>query len=127
MNCGCRRTSLRCTPSTRTAERHRNLIRARSEVVYDRAGARKVAAEAIEEAARRKNDPADLINIALERLVEGSHELPAFRTLNDMATSIRARVNEGIFATGTRECGGRGCRPRRLLTSQGKQPRRTRR
>jgi hypothetical protein len=45
--------------STRTAERHRNLIRAHSEVVYDPVGARKVAAEAIEEAARRKNDPAD--------------------------------------------------------------------
>jgi hypothetical protein len=63
--------------STRTAERHRNLVRARGEVVYDPAGARKVAADAIEEAARRKNDPADLINIALERLVEGSYELPA--------------------------------------------------
>src|SRR5580704_1721844 len=48
----------------------------------------KVAAEAIEEAAYRKNDPADLINIALERLVEGSYELPAFRTLNDMAATI---------------------------------------
>ena len=44
--------------STRTAERHRNLVRARGEVVYDPAGARKVAADAIEEAARRKNDPA---------------------------------------------------------------------
>jgi Domain of unknown function (DUF4158) len=75
--------------STRTAERHRNLVRARGEVVYDPAGARKVAADAIEEAARRKNDPADLINIALERLVEGSYELPAFRTLNDMATTIK--------------------------------------
>jgi hypothetical protein len=40
-----------------------------------------------------------LINIALERLIEGSFELPAFRTLNDMATTIRARVNEEIFAT----------------------------
>src|SRR2546430_8375054 len=59
--------------------------------------ARKVAAEAIREAAYRKNDPTDLINIALERLVEGSYELPAFRTLNDMAATIRARVNEEIF------------------------------
>lgn len=83
--------------STRTAERHRTLIRERSEVVYDPA-ARKVAAEAIEEAARRMNNPADLINIALERLGEGSFELPAFRTLNDMTTEIRARVNGKIFA-----------------------------
>ena len=41
--------------------------------MHDPAGARKVAAGAIEEAARRKDDPADLINIALERLVEGSY------------------------------------------------------
>jgi uncharacterized protein DUF4158 len=43
--------------STRTAERHRNLIRERSEVVYDLAGARKVAAEAIEEAAPAEERP----------------------------------------------------------------------
>ena len=84
--------------SKRTAERHRTLIRARSEVVYDPPAARKVAAEAIEEAARRKNDPADLINVALERLVAGSFELPAFRTLNDMASDIRGTVNAEIFA-----------------------------
>ena len=76
--------------SARTAERHRSPVRARSEAVHDPAGARKVAADAIEEAARRKNDPADLINIALERLVEGSYELPTFRTLNDMAAAAHA-------------------------------------
>ncbi|MEU4345227.1 DUF4158 domain-containing protein [Nocardia sp. NPDC023852] len=84
--------------SKRTAKRHRTLIRARSEVVYDPPAARKVAAEAIVEAARRKNDPADLINVALERLVEGSFELPAFRTLNDLAVDIRGKVNAEIFA-----------------------------
>ena len=104
--------------STRTAERHRNLIRERSEVVYDPAGARKVAAEAIEEAARRKNDPADLINIALERLVEDSYELPAFRTLNDMAAAIRARVNEEIFAVVADRLGEAGvARLQRLLVT----------
>ncbi len=56
--CGCRSMSPRCTPRPRTAGRHRSLVRARSEAVHDRAGARKVAADAIEEAARRKNDPA---------------------------------------------------------------------
>ena len=104
--------------SARTAERHRNLIRARSEVVYDPAGARKVAAAAIEEAARRKNDPADLINVALERLVEGSYELPAFRTLNDMAATIRARVNEEIFALVAGRLGDVGvARLQRLLVT----------
>ena len=109
-------TTMPVYASTRTAERHRNLVRARSEVVYDPAGARKVAADAIEEAARRKNDPADLINIALERLVEGSYELPAFRTLNDMATTIRARANEEIFATVLARLGNAGiARLERLL------------
>jgi hypothetical protein len=36
--------------------------------------------------------------VALERLVEASLELPAFSTLDEMATSIRAEVNAGIFA-----------------------------
>jgi hypothetical protein len=109
-------TTMPVYASTRTAERHRNLVRARSEVVYDPAGARKVAADAIEEAARRKNDPADLINIALERLVEGSYELPAFRTLNDMATTIRARANEEIFAAVLARLGNAGiARLERLL------------
>lgn len=86
--------------SPRTAERHRTLIRQRSpEVVYDPPAARKLAAEAIEEAAHRKNDPADLINIALERLVAECLELPAFRTLDDMASAIRGQVNGWIFTT----------------------------
>lgn len=77
-----------------------------------------MAAGAIEEAARRKNDPADLTNIALERLVEGSYELPAFRTLNDMAAATRARVNEEIFAVVAGRLGEAGvARLQRLLVT----------
>ncbi len=60
--------------------------------------ARAVAAEAITEAAWRKNDPADLINVALEKLVEGSFELPGYSTLDEMAGQIREEVNSSIFA-----------------------------
>src|SRR6266851_2728227 len=84
--------------SARTAERHRDLVRRRLGVVRDPAGARKVAAEAIREASTRKNNPPDLINIALERLVEGCFELPGFSTLDQMASTIRGEVNAGIFA-----------------------------
>jgi Domain of unknown function (DUF4158) len=56
--------------AARTAERHRDLVRRRAGVVLDPGGARKVAAEAIREAAFVRNHPPDLINIALERLVE---------------------------------------------------------
>ena len=57
-----------------------------------------MAEAAIREAALVKNHPPDLINVALERLVEASLELPAFSTLDEMAASIRAEVNAGIFA-----------------------------
>ena len=63
-----------------------------------------MAAEAIREAATRKNNPPDLINIALERLVEGCFELPGFSTLDEMASMIRGEVNAEIFA-GDRRAG----------------------
>jgi hypothetical protein len=43
-------------------------------------------------------DPADLINVALEKLVEGSFELPGYSTLDEMAARIREEVNSSIFA-----------------------------
>ena len=39
-----------------------------------------------------------MINIALERLVEGCFELPGFSTLDEMASTIRGEVNAEIFA-----------------------------
>ncbi len=81
--------------AARTAERHRDLVRRRFGVVLDPAGARKVAADAIREAAYARNHPPDLINIALERLVEGCFELPAFSTLYKMASRIRPLTRMG--------------------------------
>jgi hypothetical protein len=78
--------------SARMAERHRDLVRQRLGVVRDPAGARKVAAEAIREAATRKNNPPDLINIALERLVEGWFELPGFSTLDAESGTFWGRL-----------------------------------
>src|SRR5699024_5901887 len=84
--------------SGRTAKWHRKQIRARRGVTYDPSRARKIAAEAIREAARSRNYPPDLINAALDRLVEASVELLGFTTLDDMATRIRGEVNAEIFA-----------------------------
>jgi len=56
------------------------------------------AEAAIREAALVRNHPPDLINVALERIIEASLELPGYSTLDDMATTIRAEVNEAIFA-----------------------------
>jgi TnpA family transposase len=84
--------------AARTAKWHRRQVRERQGVTYDQRRARTVAEAAIREAALVRNHPPDLINVALERLVEASLELPAFSTLDEMAASIRAEVNAGIFA-----------------------------
>jgi hypothetical protein len=65
-----------------------------------------VAEAAIREAALVRNHLPDLINVALERLVEASLELPAFSTLDEMATSVRAEVNSG---SASRSCSGSTC------------------
>lgn len=44
-----------------------------------------------------KDNPADLINVALEELVRTRCELPGFTTLDAMASTIRAEVNTALF------------------------------
>lgn len=85
--------------SVNTAKLHRKLVRERQGISYDQERARQIAEEAIRSAALVKNNPPDLINVALEELVRATCELPAFRTLDEMAARIRREVNEGIFAT----------------------------
>ena len=76
---------------------HRALIRERAGVTNDPARARVVAEQAIRAEAAVKNNPADLINVALERLAQASLELPGFSTLDRMASSVRNEVNGRIF------------------------------
>ncbi|MFH8977944.1 DUF4158 domain-containing protein [Streptomyces sp. NPDC017890] len=64
----------------RTAKHHRGLVRKRVGVVYDQAEARRIAEQSIRKEAAAKNRPADLINIALEKVVEAGLELPGFST-----------------------------------------------
>jgi hypothetical protein len=64
--------------------------------------------------------PPDLINVALERIVEASLELPGYSTLDDMAATIRAEVNEAIFAGIVARMGPEGClRAQGLLDTAG--------
>jgi Domain of unknown function (DUF4158) len=80
-----------------TAKSHRRLVRERLGVVHDPERARAVASAAVRSAAQVKNDPPDLINVALEMLVKESLELPAFSTLDEIASRIRREVNTGMF------------------------------
>ena len=83
----------------RTGKRHRQFVRDRLGVKYAPAAVREVAATAIRTAVQCKDNPADLINVALDELVRQRCELPGYTTLDAMAASIRVEVNSGMFAT----------------------------
>jgi Domain of unknown function (DUF4158) len=83
----------------RTGKRHRQFVRDRLGVKYAPAAVREVAETAIRTAVQCKDNPADLINVALDELVRQRCELPGYTTLDAMAASIRAEVNSGMFAT----------------------------
>jgi TnpA family transposase len=82
----------------RTAKRHRQFIRERLRVVYEPVKVRRIAGEAIRKAAQTKDNPADLINVALEELVRQRCELPGYTTLDALVTAIRTEVNTGFYA-----------------------------
>ena len=106
--------------AARTAKWHRGQVRKRQGVTYDMGRARVLAEAAIREAAQVRNHPPDLINVALERIVEASLELPAYSTLDEMAAAIRTEVNEAIFAGITARMGPDGRhRARGLLNTPG--------
>jgi len=81
----------------RTLWRHRDLVRGRLGVTYEPAEVRVVAEAAIRTAVQAKDNPADLINVALEELVRRRCELPGFTTLDAMVAGIRAEVNTALF------------------------------
>ncbi|MGP4021602.1 DUF4158 domain-containing protein [Saccharopolyspora sp. 5N708] len=84
--------------SARTAKWHRQLVREFVGVVYEPARVRTVGEQAIRKAVQTKDNPADLINVALEELVHQRCELPGYSTLDTLAASIRTEVNTGLFA-----------------------------
>ena len=81
----------------RTAKRHRESVRRRLGVKYNAAQARILAEEAIRAAAQTKDNPADLINVALDVLIKRGCELPGYSTLDEAAKTIRTQVNRGFF------------------------------
>ncbi|TDU73477.1 DUF4158 domain-containing protein [Streptomyces sp. KS 21] len=82
--------------ANRTAERQRTAVRQRTGLSYDKARARKIAEAVMRSEAVSKNRPADLINIALEKVVEAGLELPGFTTLDALAAKVRTEVNAAI-------------------------------
>jgi TnpA family transposase len=91
------RRDVRPVVTARTLYRHHQAIRSYLGVAPYGPHARHAAAEAVERAAVVKDTPADLINVAIEELVRQRFELPAFRTLDRLASHIRAMVNRRLF------------------------------
>jgi hypothetical protein len=58
----------------------------------------KIMGDACREAARTRDDLADIINIALEDLVRQRYELPAFNTVLRAARAARTEINQGYYA-----------------------------
>ncbi len=81
----------------RNVKAQRQLVRARLGVAHDPQRARAVAEAGIRSAAEVMNNPPDLINVALELLVKASLELPAFSTVDELASRVRREVNTGMF------------------------------
>ena len=56
-----------------------------------------IAAEAVYQAAQVMDNPADLINVAIEALIRHRAEVPAFSTLDWLVRRVRMLINRQIF------------------------------
>jgi hypothetical protein len=82
-----------------TLYRYYAAIREHLEVQHEGKHLRHIAARAMHQAAQVMDRPADLISAAIEVLLKEQCELPAFSTLDRMATRIRRLVNDGVYHT----------------------------
>ena len=81
----------------RTLWRHRDFVRAWVGTRYQPRDARQIAETAIRAAVEAKDDPADLINVALDEVVRAGLELPGYSTFDKIATTVRTEFNAAVF------------------------------
>jgi hypothetical protein len=83
---------------SRTLYRHKKEIRAYLQVTAFDKQARHLISEAVSKSAEVMDNPADLINVAIEMLVKDRYELPGFNSLNRLVCRLRTRVNHQLFS-----------------------------
>lgn len=83
--------------SSRTLYRHRSLIRSYLQVTQYNSNARLLIKEIVTKKAYLMDNPADLINVAIEELIKERYELPSFRELDRQVNHLRSQVNQKIF------------------------------
>ncbi len=81
----------------RTLYKYHAAIRTHLKVNSESKQIRHIAGKAIAEVVLVMDDPADLINVAIETLIKENCELPAFSTLETLASRIRNRAHERLF------------------------------
>jgi len=97
------RSTLRYTPhvvpevTPRTRYKYHQAIRVHLGINPAGRHARHIAARAVYAAAQVMDNPADLINVAIEELIHERCELPAYTTLDRLAQRVRALVNRRLF------------------------------
>jgi len=76
----------------RTLYRHQQLVREYYQIIPYGKEARRVALRTILRAIRTMDNPADLINAAIDELIKQRYELPAFSTLDRLVGRVRTLV-----------------------------------
>src|SRR5918996_306786 len=89
----------------RTLYRYRQLIRGYLDITPYGEGGERVVETAVEQAAYTMSDPADLINVAIEHLIEQRFELPAFSTLDRLVMHVRHGVHQELYTCITASLG----------------------
>ncbi len=83
--------------TSRTRWRHTDLVRNYLSINPYQTQARRIIVKSMAEAARTKNDLADIINVAIEELVHHRYELPVFNTLVRAAKRVRGIVDRTFY------------------------------
>jgi TnpA family transposase len=81
-----------------TLSRHKKAIRSYLQVSPFNQKGKALITAVITESALRMDNPADLINVAIEEVVKESYELPGFNTLDRLVNHLRKEVNQQIFS-----------------------------
>jgi TnpA family transposase len=88
----------RAVAPPRSRQRYRDAIREHLGVRPFGDEGRRVAAQAVADAALSMDDPADLVNVAIEELVKERFELPAFSTLDRLVRKVRYAANARLLS-----------------------------
>jgi hypothetical protein len=89
----------------KTLYRYRRLIRTYLDIKPYGEGGQHVVETTVQHAAFTMSDPADLINLAVEHLIQQRFELPAFSTLDRLVLHVRHGVHQDLYTRITAKLG----------------------